>query len=162
MLGTLQIVKNFREFLNSFFTVSYLFVLFISALKISILTRIWEGCCIPVPPLPVYMGLGYIPELHRKVSKYGVFSGPHFRAFGLNTEIYGVKLRIKSKCGKIRTRKSSVFRQFSRSDPHWLFIKLKAFYSLNFIVLFGEVILRSLVAFGWTLISSYLLHSINC
>ena len=35
----------------------------------------------------------------RKVSKYGVFSGPYFPVFGLNTEIYGVnygpkKLRI--------------------------------------------------------------------
>ena len=27
-----------------------------------------------------------------KVSKYGVFSGPHFLVFGLNTEIYGVNL----------------------------------------------------------------------
>ena len=26
-----------------------------------------------------------------KVSKYGVFSGPYFPVFGLNTEIYGVK-----------------------------------------------------------------------
>ena len=25
-----------------------------------------------------------------KVSKYGVFSGPYFPVFGLNTEIYGV------------------------------------------------------------------------
>ena len=27
-----------------------------------------------------------------KVSKYGVFSGPYFLVFGLNTEIYGVNL----------------------------------------------------------------------
>ena len=40
-----------------------------------------------------------------KVSKHGVFSGPYFPAFGLNTERYTVSLRIQSKCGKIRTRK---------------------------------------------------------
>ena len=32
------------------------------------------------------------------------YSGPHFLAFGLNTERYGVSLRIQSECGKIRTR----------------------------------------------------------
>ena len=34
------------------------------------------------------------------------FSGPYFPAFGLNTERYGVSLRIQSECGKIRTRKT--------------------------------------------------------
>ena len=34
------------------------------------------------------------------------FSGPYFPAFGLSTEIYGVSLRIKSKCGKKQTRKT--------------------------------------------------------
>ena len=48
--------------------------------------------------------------------KYGVFSGPYFPAFGLNTERYSVSLRIQSECGKIRTRKDSVFGHFSRSD----------------------------------------------
>ena len=50
-----------------------------------------------------------------KVSKYGVFSGPYFSAFGLNTERYFVSLRIQSECGKIRTRKYSVFGHFSHS-----------------------------------------------
>ena len=36
-------------------------------------------------------------------------------AFGLNTEIYFVSLRIQSECGKIRIRKNSVFGHFSRS-----------------------------------------------
>ena len=35
------------------------------------------------------------------------FSGPYFPAVELNTERYGVSLRIQSKCGKIRTRKIS-------------------------------------------------------
>ena len=34
------------------------------------------------------------------------FSGPYFSAFGLNSEIYGVSLRIHSECGKIWTRKT--------------------------------------------------------
>ena len=33
----------------------------------------------------------------RKMSKYGVFSGPSFPVFGLNTEFYSVNLRIQSK-----------------------------------------------------------------
>ena len=45
----------------------------------------------------------------------GVFSGPYFPAFGLNTKRYEVSLRIQSRCGKIRTRKNSVFEHFSRS-----------------------------------------------
>ena len=43
-----------------------------------------------------------------KVSKYGVFSGLHFPVFGLNTEIYGVNLRIQSEYRKTRTRNNSV------------------------------------------------------
>ena len=34
------------------------------------------------------------------------FSGPYFPVFGLNAERYGVSLRIQSKCGKMRTRKT--------------------------------------------------------
>ena len=47
-----------------------------------------------------------------KVSKYGVFSGPYFPAFGLR---YKVSLRIQSEFGKIRTRKNSVLGHSSRS-----------------------------------------------
>ena len=50
-----------------------------------------------------------------KVSKYGVFSGLYFPAFGLNTETYSVSLRIQSKCRKMRTRRNSLFGHFSRS-----------------------------------------------
>ena len=32
------------------------------------------------------------------------YSGPHFPAFGLNTERYGVSLHIQSECRKMRTR----------------------------------------------------------
>ena len=50
-----------------------------------------------------------------KVSKCGGFSGPYFPAFGLNTEIYSVNLRIESEYRKMQTRKNSVFGHFSRS-----------------------------------------------
>ena len=32
------------------------------------------------------------------------YSGPHFPACGLNTERYSVSFRIRSECGKMRTR----------------------------------------------------------
>ena len=46
-----------------------------------------------------------------KVSEYGVISGPYFRVFGLNTEIYS---KSQSEYRKIRTRTNSVFGHFSR------------------------------------------------
>ena len=42
------------------------------------------------------------------------YSGPHFPAFGLNTERYGVSLHIQSKCGKKRTR---ITRNTDTFDP---------------------------------------------
>ena len=53
------------------------------------------------------------------MSKYGAFSGPYFSASGLNTEIYGVNLRVHSEYRKIRTKKDSVFGHFSRSIMLW-------------------------------------------
>ena len=38
--------------------------------------------------------------------KYGFFSGPYFPVFGLNTEIYGVNLRVQSKYGKYGPEKT--------------------------------------------------------
>ena len=60
----------------------------------------------------------YITSTECKASKYGVFSVPYFPVFGLNTEIYGINLRIQCKYRKIRTRKNSAFGQFIRS-VHW-------------------------------------------
>ena len=42
------------------------------------------------------------------------FSGLHFHAFELNTEIYSVNLRIQSKFGKMQTKKNSKYGHFSR------------------------------------------------
>ena len=60
-----------------------------------------------------------------KVFKYGVFSGQYFPAFGLNTERYGVSSPIQSECGKIRTRKNSVFGHFLRSGYPRIFPKVR-------------------------------------
>ena len=49
-------------------------------------------------------------------SKYVVFSGSYSPAFGLNTQRYFVSLRIQFECGKMRTRKNSVFGHISHSD----------------------------------------------
>ena len=51
-----------------------------------------------------------------RVGKYGVFSGPYFPAFKVNTVRYGVSLLIQSECGKIWSRKNFVFWHFWRSE----------------------------------------------
>ena len=56
------------------------------------------------------------PEHLEQQDLVKTFFCPYFPVFGLNTDIYSVNLRIQSKCGKIRTRKSSVFGHFSRSQ----------------------------------------------
>ena len=40
----------------------------------------------------------------RKNVRIRSYSGPHFPTFGLNTQRYGVSLRIQSECGKMRTK----------------------------------------------------------
>ena len=62
------------------------------------------------------------------MSKYGVFPGPYFVVFVLNTEIYEVNLRIQSKYGKMRIRKSSVFGDFLRSVYFKLYISIFYFH----------------------------------
>ena len=41
-----------------------------------------------------------------KSARIQSFSGPHFPAFGLNTQRCSASLRVQSECGKIRTRKT--------------------------------------------------------
>ena len=74
----------------------------------------------------------YLAATAWKVSKYGAFSGPYFPAFGLNTDRYGVSLRIQSECGKTRTRKNTVFGHFLRSVPTGLLQKRWPKTSKNF------------------------------
>ena len=49
-----------------------------------------------------------------KVSKYGVFSGPYFSAFGQNTEIYLVNHRIQSEYRKIGPEKLRIWTLFTQ------------------------------------------------
>ena len=51
------------------------------------------------------------------------FSGPYFLAFGLITERYRIFLRIQSKYGKIRTRKTSNTKAFHAVKATLLFLK---------------------------------------
>ena len=78
------------------------------------------------------------------MSKYGVNSGPYFHTFGLDTERYGVSLRIQSEHGKIRTRNNTVFGHFSHSHVHqnslnWLHFLIllggSRFFLIDFIIL---------------------------
>ena len=66
----------------------------------------------------------------RKVSKYGVFSGPYFPAFELNTERCGVSLRIQFECGEIRTKKTPYLDTFFALSS---IVTMKHFHS-NFIL----------------------------
>ena len=66
-----------------------------------------------------------------KIVRIWKFSGPYFAAFELNTERYGVSLRIQYECGKIRTRETlntdtfhaldieeTAENRFSNNGPH--------------------------------------------
>ena len=58
------------------------------------------------------------------------YSGPHFPAFGMNREIYGVSRRIQSKCGKMRTRITPNMDTF-----HAVLIKIgRSFFKLTFLI----------------------------
>ena len=48
-----------------------------------------------------------------KVSKYGIFSGPYFPVFELNTEIYSLNLRIQSEHGKYGPGKTFILTLFT-------------------------------------------------
>ena len=57
--------------------------------------------CICVPgPLAIISEDVLKYALRQKCRSY---SGPHFPAFGLNTERYRLSVRIQSKCGNMRT-----------------------------------------------------------
>ena len=69
--------------------------------------------------------LSIFNTLREKCPNTEFFSGPYFPAFGTNTEIYGVNLRIQSEYRKIRTRKNSVFGHCSRSHNNKQILILK-------------------------------------
>ena len=55
------------------------------------------------------------------------YSGPHFPAFGLNSERQEVSLRIRSECGKIWTRITPNTETLQADDrnPAWIDEKIK-------------------------------------
>ena len=57
----------------------------------------------------------------RKNVQFRSFSGPHFPAFGLNTEIYSVNFRIQSEYGKKMYQKNFEYRHFSCGAISFLF-----------------------------------------
>ena len=49
---------------------------------------------------------------------------PHFPAFGLDTERYGLSLHIQSKCGKNADQNNPEYRYFSRSESSSFSVKV--------------------------------------
>ena len=68
------------------------------------------------------------------MSKYEVFSGPYFPVPGLNTEIYGVNLRIQPSLRKYRTEKTQYLETFQEVITKMYFtilrLKLLGFYNV--------------------------------
>ena len=73
----------------------------------------------------------------REVSKYGVFSGPYFPAFGLNTEGYSVSFHIQSECGKYGPEKTPYLDNF------------QAVLLCRFLILFNLLLNRILTVLGF-------------
>ena len=95
-----------------------------------------------------------------KVPEYGVFAGLYFPIFWLNTETYGVNLRIQSKCGKMRTRKNSVFGHLSRSDctawklavnfpSNWADLKIVEIFFCCVIIIMFIMFIINVTVNGW-------------
>ena len=96
------------------------------------------------------MKLYYIIPLNyrtaRRVSKYGVISGPYFSVFGLNTEIYGVNLRIQfeyRKYGPETTPYLDTFHTVSLTE-HLEMFKIKLYYFQERLYLLYNIILNLL------------------
>ena len=84
-----------------------------------------------------------------KVPKYGVFAGPYFPVFGLNTDIYGANPRIQSEYRKMLTGKNSAFGHFTQwylltdsvfelTSPHKIHSIFKYKRSFLFFIIFME------------------------
>ena len=80
----------------------------------------------------------------RKVSKWGVFSGPYFPVFELDTENYGGNLRIQSEYKKIQARKNSVFGHFSCNVQ-----------SVKLVNTYRKPIMNKLEQWPWILLNIY-------
>ena len=98
-------VEKFRKFVRN------VLQKFVAEIRLSLFSLY------PVP-LSIFFNMNdtVFASKSEKYYKYGVFSGPYFPEFGLDTEIYGVNFRIQSEYRKIWTRSNSVFGHFSRSE----------------------------------------------
>ena len=90
-----------------------LYIFFFFLLPLSISKQISIAVLIVFQGLyPCTITIKPISHTAWKVSKYGVISGPHFAAFGLNTKIYSVNLRIQSEYSEMRSRSNSLSGHF--------------------------------------------------
>ena len=60
----------------------------------------------------------FIMTVWLQVPKYRFLPGPYFPVFGVNTEIYGVNLRIQTEYGKVRTRNPPYLNTFHAVQLH--------------------------------------------
>ena len=79
--------------------------------KTSLIARFFSLCLLKIINYCRFFQLHFSNSLIFHVEAHCVksvhirsYSGLYFPAFGLNTDRYGVSLRIQSECGKIRTR----------------------------------------------------------
>ena len=60
------------------------------------------------------------------------YSGPHFRAFGLNTETHSGSLRIQSECGEMPTRITQNTDTFHAVSNRCTFVAQSFYYFISF------------------------------
>ena len=94
------------------------------------------------------------------MSKYRVFSGPYFPAFGLNMKRFRESLHIQSECAKIWTRKNSVFGHFSRSET--VKTPAKCSHILWVIKVNKKLVMTSVCCSLYTLIQCIILLTTHC
>ena len=81
------------------------------------------------------------------------FSGPYFPAFGLNTERYGIFLRIQTECSKIWTRKTPNADAFQAATSSLNF-SLTNELSLQVVKLIPDIMLHALFIISNNFISN--------
>ena len=93
------------------------------------------------------------------------YSGQYFPTFGLKRELYGVSLRIQSKCRKIRTRITPNTVTFYPMIKLWLFNKLFGKFLLDHSILVASLVRQKLEITSSTslfyLITIYNIYNLN-
>ena len=84
-----------------------------------------------------------IIEMHCvKTVRIPSYSGPHFPAFGLNTERYSVSPRIQSECGRMRARITRNTDTFQAVMGSFLEVSRKSYNVLLFLALILHINLK--------------------